>query len=251
MTLESRSKSVRSERPVEAGKSILLVEDETDLAEVVTYHLEREGYACRRVADGDAAIAEVHRRPPDLVVLDRMLPKLSGDEVALRLKRDPRSAAIPIIMLTAKAEESDELIGFALGADDYIRKPFSVKLLLARISAVLRREQAGSGEREVLTAGPIVLDRGRHEVMVNGEAVALTATEFRILSTLVSANGRVLNREQLIDAVLGHGVAVTNRTIDVHIAALRKKLGPASNCIQTVRGVGYAFRVPTGDSIEA
>jgi two-component system phosphate regulon response regulator PhoB len=251
VTLESRPRPTRSDRTAEAGKTVLLVEDETDLADVVTYHLERDGYTCRRVADGEAALAEVHRRPPDLIVLDRMLPKLSGDEVALRLKRDPRSAAIPIIMLTAKAEETDELIGFALGADDYIRKPFSVKLLLARVAAVLRRESGGAAEREVLTAGPIVLDRGRHEVTVHDETVQLTATEFRVLATLVGANGRVLNREQLIDAVLGHGVAVTNRTIDVHVAALRKKLGPASNCIYTVRGVGYAFRVPAGDAGEA
>lgn len=250
VTIESRTRSARGERPGEVGKAVLLVEDEADLAEVVSYHLEREGYVCRRVADGDSALAEVHRRPPDLIVLDRMLPKLSGDEVAQRLKRDSRSAAIPIIMLTAKAEETDELIGFALGADDYIRKPFSVKLLLARVAAVLRREQGSPGEREVVTAGPIILDRGRHEVTVAGEFVPLTATEFRVLAALVAANGRVLNRERLIDAVLGHGVAVTNRTIDVHIAALRKKLGPAAGCVQTVRGVGYAFRVPTGEAGE-
>jgi two-component system phosphate regulon response regulator PhoB len=251
VTLEPHTRPTRHDRPAEAGKVVLLVEDETDLADVVGFHLDREGYACRRVTDGEAALAEVRRRPPDLIILDRMLPRLSGDEVALRLKREPRTADIPIIMLTAKAEETDELVGFALGVDDYIRKPFSVKLLLARVAAVLRRELGAGTEREVVTAGPIVLDRGRHEVLVNGAALPLTATEFRVLATLVAANGRVLNREQLIDAVLGHGVAVTNRTIDVHIAALRKKLGPAANCVQTVRGVGYAFRVPAGEGAES
>jgi two-component system phosphate regulon response regulator PhoB len=233
---------------VDTGKTILIVEDEGDLLDVLYYHLEREGYKCRRARDGEAALAEVQRSKPDLVVLDRMLPKLSGDEVATQLKRDSRTADLPIIMLTAKAEDSDELVGFALGADDYIRKPFSMKLLLARISAVLRRDFSSRQEREVLTRGPVTLDRGRHEVTVDGQAVALTATEFRILATLMAAGGRVLDRGQLIDAVLGRNVAVTDRTIDVHIAALRKKLGTASRCIQTVRGVGYTFRVPVGET---
>ncbi|MCG3127117.1 MAG: Sensory transduction protein regX3 [Phycisphaerae bacterium] len=227
-----------------ASKSILIVEDETDLADVLRYHMEREGYLCRRAADGATAIAEVQRTPPDLVVLDRMLPKTTGDEVALRLKRDPRTAAIPIIMLTAKAEETDELVGFALGVDDYIRKPFSIKLLLARIAAVLRREEAGGAEKDVLSGGPIMLDRARHEVEVQGRPIVLTATEFRVLAALMNARGRVLDRERLIDAVLGTDVAVTNRTIDVHIAALRKKLGGAASWLRTVRGIGYAFRAP-------
>jgi len=232
---------------MDTGKLILVVEDESDITDAVCYHLEREGYRCRRARDGEAALAEVRRSLPDLIVLDRMLPKLSGDEVATRLKRDPRSANIPIIMLTAKAEETDELVGFALGADDYVRKPFSMKLLLARITAMLRRDRAAAQIREVLSIGPVVLDRGRHEVTVQGRPVVLTATEFRILATLMAADGRVLNRDQLIDAVLGHDVAVTDRTIDVHIAALRKKLGPAGGCIQTIRGVGYTFRVPVDE----
>lgn len=224
--------------------SILVVEDEVDLADVLCYHLEREGYQCRRAEDGERALAEAYRQPPDLIVLDRMLPSLSGDEVALRLKRDNRTSGIPIIMLTAKAEDEDELVGFALGADDYVRKPFSVKLVLARISAVLRRHKSSTAKREVLAVGPVVLDHGRHEVLAEGQPLDLTATEFRILATLMSGRGRVLTREQLIDAAIGHGAAVTNRAMDVHIAALRKKLGNASNCIHTVRGVGYAFRLP-------
>ncbi len=229
---------------MEGRSTILVVEDEVDLGDLVRYHLEREGYACRRAEDGERAMSEALRQPPDLIILDRMLPKVSGDEVATRLKRDARTQSIPIIMLTAKAEDEDELVGFALGADDYIRKPFSVKLLLARVSAVLRRQDTVSSPNEVLTSGPIVLDHGRHEVQVSGQPVDLTATEFKILAALMGARGRVLSRDQLIDSAIGHGAAVTNRAMDVHIAALRKKLGDEAGCIQTVRGVGYAFRLP-------
>lgn len=228
-------------------KSILVVEDETDLADLVCYHLEREGYEARRAGDGERALADAYRQQPDLIILDRMLPKVSGDEVARRLRRDDRLASIPIIMLTAKAEEADELVGFALGVDDYISKPFSTKLLLARVSAVLRREQGPGNQRDRLTIGAVVLDHGRHEVTVDDEQIDLTATEFRILASLMTARGRVMSREQLIESTLGHGAAVTNRAMDVHIAALRKKLRSASNCIQTIRGVGYAFRVGEAD----
>ncbi len=232
-------------------KTILVVEDEVDFADLVCFQLEKEGYAVRRLNDGTSVVTEVQRQAPDLILLDRMLPRISGDDVAMRLKRDPRTADIPIIMLTAKAEEADELVGFALGADDYVAKPVSVKVLLARIAAVLRRNDAVSQDREMFSAGPIVLDRGRHQVTVDGAAVALTATEFRVLGTLMQARGRVLDRGQVIDAVLGSGVAVTNRTIDVHVAALRKKLGSASGWIQTVRGVGYTFRAPVNSMSEA
>ena len=197
------------------------------------------------------AVAEAQRHPPDLILLDRMLPRLSGDEVALRLKRDTRTAAVPIVMLTAKDEDEDELVGFALGADDYVRKPFSVKLLLARVAAVLRRHQNGAAKKEVVTLGPVVLDHGRHEVTVDGQPLDLTATEFRILAALLTARGRVLTREQLIDNALGQGAAVTNRAMDVHIAALRKKMGRAADCIHTVRGIGYAFRSPPSETQES
>jgi two-component system phosphate regulon response regulator PhoB len=226
------------------------VEDEADLGEMVRFNLEREGYACRHVQDGQSAIAALAQQVPDLVIMDRMLPFMSGDDLTRRLKRDPRTAGVPVIMLTAKAEESDELVGFALGADDYVRKPFSVKLLLARVAAVLRREDPAVHENETLRAGPVTLDRSRHEVRVAGAPISLTATEFRILRELMAASGRVRMREQLIDSVLGVGVAVTNRTIDVHIAALRKKLGKAAGWIQTIRSVGYAFRAPSDDSTD-
>jgi DNA-binding response OmpR family regulator len=233
------------------GKAILVVEDEVDLANTLAYHLKRGGYDCRLAGDGQTALAEAQRQPPDLIVLDRMLPRLSGDDVAMRLRSDPRTARIPILMLTAKAEESDELVGFALGADDYVRKPFSTKLLLARIQALLRREQALHETADVLTAGPLVLDRGRHEVTLAGRALTLTAMEFRLLGALMAARGRVLSRSQLIDAALGTGVAVTDRTIDVHVAALRKKLKPAHDWLHTIRGVGYAFRAPTPEPDKA
>ncbi len=231
--------------------SVLVIEDETDLAELLHYHLEREGYHCRRVADGQQALAEAQRQPPDVIILDRMLPGLSGDEVAVRLRREPRTAGVPILMLTAKAEDEDELVGFALGADDYVRKPFSMKLLLARVDALLRRQRVPAAKREVLTVGSVTLDHGRHEVRVADRPVELTATEFRILSVLMGARGRVLTREQLIDQALGQGAPVTNRAMDVHIAALRKKLREAARCIHTIRGVGYAFRLPENEPQEA
>lgn len=229
---------------MDSSKSILVVEDERDIADALCYQLRREGYQCRHAIDGESALAEIRRSRPDLIVLDRMLPKLSGDEVAARVKREPSTSDVPIIMLTAKAEDADELVGFALGADDYVRKPFSIKLLVARIAAMLRREQVARQPQDVLSAGPIVLDRARHEVKIEGQAIVLTATEFKILATLMGAGGRVLSRSQLIDSVLGPHVAVTDRTMDVHIAALRRKLGPGSEWIQTVRGVGYTYRAP-------
>lgn len=227
-----------------ARRTILIVEDEKDLAELLRYNLERDNYSCACAMDGPSALVQLRQAKPDLIVLDRMLPGMSGDEVIAEVKRDPRTSSIPILMLTAKVEESDELVGFALGADDYVTKPFSMKLLLARISAILRRQRGREPDSQVLNSGPIRLDASRHEVTVGDSPVGVTATEFRLLRTLMSANGRVLSRNQLIDAVLGPSVAVTDRTIDVHITALRKKLGDTASWIQTVRGVGYTFREP-------
>ncbi len=230
--------------PMPKGRTVLVVEDEADLADALRYNLEREGYACRTAGDGRAAVAEIRRSAPDLVLLDRMLPGMSGDEVLSQVRHELRGGNIPVIMLTAKVEESDQLVGFALGADDYIPKPFSMKLLVARVAALLRRAEAVGPEPEVFSAGPIALDVGRHEVVVEGKSVGLTATEFRVLRALMAANGRVLSRSQMIDNVLGTDVAVTDRTIDVHITALRRKLGEAGAWIQTIRGVGYTLREP-------
>jgi two-component system phosphate regulon response regulator PhoB len=243
-TPQIRDRMKDEKKPAFRGKTILIVEDESDAAELLRYGLEREGHAVRRVPDGHSALVEARRNVPDLVLLDRMLPGISGDEVAAQLKRDPRTARIPIIMLTAKAEETDELVGFALGADDYITKPFSMKLLLARIQAVFRRADTTEEAPEVISEGPVTLDRGRHEVSVSGETISLTATEFRLLGVLMSARGRVMERTQLVERVMGTEVAVTDRTIDVHITALRRKLKDAAAWIQTIRGVGYTFREP-------
>lgn len=231
--------------------SVLVVDDEIDLADLICANLQKEGYTCRRQYDGAAALAEVQKSPPDLIVLDRMMPKLTGDEVLRRLRRDGRTSSIPVILLTAKAEETDELVGLALGADDYVRKPFSMKLLVARVSAVLRRREAAETGGEMLSHGPVAIDRGRHEVSVDGMPINLTAMEFRILATLMSARGRVMERDRVLDEVVGSGVGVTNRTIDVHIAALRRKLGTAAGWIHTIRGVGYAYREPTAEQAEA
>ena len=239
-----RADSGGNGRAVSVTKTILVVEDETDLAELIVFNLRREGYACSHVGDGLSALHEIQRKLPSLIVLDRMLPGMSGDEVLAELKRAPKTAAIPTIMLTAKADETDELVGFAIGADDYISKPFNMKRLIARVGAVLRRFAAAERPGDVVAMGPITLDDSRLEVTVDGAPVSLTATEFKMLRTLMSARGRVLDREQMIDAVLGPTVAVTDRTIDVHIASVRKKLGSAAAWVQTVRGAGYTFRPP-------
>jgi two-component system phosphate regulon response regulator PhoB len=227
-----------------ANKTILVVEDEADLADLIAYNLQRAGYVCRCASDGETALADARRQTPSLIILDRMLPKKSGDDVIAQLRRDPRTAEIPVLMLTAKVGESDQLTGFSLGADDYVTKPFSMKVLLARVAAILRRADVPDETHKVVTIGPISIDHSRHEVTVDGTPVQLTMTEFRLLSTLAAAHERVLDRQRLIDAALGQGVAVTDRTIDVHIAYLRKKLGRAASWIQTVRGVGYTFRPP-------
>lgn len=230
-----------------SARNILIVEDETDLRDLISFNLEREGFVCRRAADGDAAAAAVAHSLPDLIILDRMMPKRSGDEVIAALRRDHRTASIPVIMLTAKADEVDELVGFALGADDYVTKPFSMKTLVARVNALIRR--AGSvfpeSEKAVYQSGPVQLDGDRHEVTVDGSPVELTTTEFRLLKALIRADGRLKSREQLIDEALGQDVAVVDRTIDVHVAALRKKLGSGSQWIRTIRGAGYTWRRPT------
>ena len=208
-------------------------------------NLEKEGFRCNCTYAGDAALKRIQQHPPDLILLDRMLPGLSGDDVVSALKRDSRTASIPVIVLTAKAEESDQLVGFALGADDYVTKPFSMKVLLARVTALLRRLDAAEAEPEVFSDGPFRLIPSHHQLTVDGAPVHLTATEFRLFKTLMRARGKVLDRQQLISRAFGEHTAITDRTIDVHITALRKKIGAASTWVQTVRGVGYAFRQPT------
>jgi two-component system phosphate regulon response regulator PhoB len=190
--------------------------------------------------DGAAGLDRVRSSPPDLLVLDLMLPKLSGVELIREMRSDPRTSGVPVVMLTAKSEESDIVVGLQLGADDYVTKPFSMSVLLARIAAVLRRAAAGEAPgRGTLVAGPIRIDRERHQAELEGRPLPLTLTEFRILLALAAARGRVLTRNQLIDQAMGIDAVVTDRTIDVHMTALRRKLGAARRYIRTVRGIGY------------
>jgi DNA-binding response OmpR family regulator len=226
-----------------AKRRVLVVDDERDIVDLLKYNLSKNGYQPLVAGDGAEALEIAQREHPDLIVLDLMLPGLSGTEVARRLKADPQTANIPIVMLTAKGEETDIVVGLTLGADDYVTKPFSIKVLLARLTSVLRRAETTSGDGgAVLKAGPLSIDPARHEATVNGEQVKLTLTEFKLISALVSARGRVLTRDQLMDKALGTGVFVTDRAIDVHVTGIRKKLGDAHWLIHTVRGVGYRLR---------
>jgi DNA-binding response OmpR family regulator len=222
---------------------ILIVDDEEDILELVRYNLAREGYQTLCAAGGQEALKLVRQTAIDLMVLDLMLPDVDGLEVARQLKADSRSADLPIVMLTAKGEEADIITGLELGADDYITKPFSPKILLARVKAVLRRHaQPADREDAPLRIRELMIHPGRRDVQVAGEPVELTFSEFQILSFLARRPGWVFTRSQIVDAVRGDDYPVTDRSVDVQIVGLRKKLGPYGNYIQTVRGVGYRFK---------
>lgn len=221
------------------GKHVLIVDDERDLAELLTINLQRAGYRTSVAHDGRSALASIATDPPDLVILDIMMPELSGTEVAGRIRSDPATATLPIVMLTAKGEEVDEIVGLTVGADDYITKPFSIKVLLARVAAVLRRAEESAGSGAITRIGPVRINTDTHECVVDGAPVKLTLTEFRLLAALAQASGKVLSRSTLMNRAMGPGVTVTERTIDVHITSIRRKLGEAGQMIQTVRGVGY------------
>jgi DNA-binding response OmpR family regulator len=225
-----------------ASARILVVEDQRDLAELLVFNLTRSGYEATAVHDGREALEQIRKSTPDLLLLDVMLPGLTGTELASRLRADAATASLPIIMLTARTEEVDELVGLTVGADDYITKPFSTKVLLARIEAVLRRAAAAASDSPAarrLRVGGLELDLDTHQALVAGRPVRLTLTEFRLLASLLAVEGRVLSRHHLINKAMGPGVLVTERTIDVHMTAIRKKLGEHGGLIQTVRGVGY------------
>jgi two-component system phosphate regulon response regulator PhoB len=226
-----------------ASEHILAVDDEEDILELIRFNLKREGYKVSCAATGEEALRQVRTDKPDLVLLDLMLPGLDGLEVCKRLKREPRTEDIPIIMVTAKGEESDVVAGLELGADDYVTKPFSPKVLVARVRAVLRRHNAEPVEENAgIRIHDIVINPGRHEVLAAGKNVSLTFTEFRILHFLARRPGWVFTRMQIVDAARGEDVAVTDRSVDVHIVSLRRKLGDAGEYIETVRGVGYRFK---------
>jgi phosphate regulon transcriptional regulator PhoB len=230
--------------------TILVIDDEKDLIELVRYNLEKEGYDVIAAADGQSGLDVVKRHRPDLVVLDLMMPGLDGLQVCQQLRADPRAGRIPVIMLTAKATEADRVVGLELGADDYITKPFSPREVVARVKAVLRRSVPHQDPRQVIRSGDLTIDLSGHEVSFKGQRVSLTATEFRILEFLAARPGRVFSRDEIIDAALGNETAVFDRTIDVHITAIRRKLGGGADQIETVRGFGYKFR-HAGDVVTA
>lgn len=223
--------------------TILIVEDEQDLLDTLEFNLQREGYVTRRAASGRAGLDAAALEPaPDLVLLDLMLPDIPGTEVCRQLRAAERTRTVPIIMLTARGDELDRVVGFEVGADDYVTKPFSVRELMLRVRAILRRLSAPPEDPTRLQNGDLEIDPASHRVWVRGEEVRLTALEFRLLSTLLSRAGRVQTRDALLSDVWGMHAGLTTRTVDTHVTRLRKKLGDVGNYIETLRGVGYRFR---------
>jgi two-component system phosphate regulon response regulator PhoB len=223
------------------AERILVVDDEPDLLELVRVNLRQAGYDVETAEAGREALETLRRSPPDLMVLDLMLPDLSGTEICRRVRQDPELAALPIVMLTAKADEVDRVVGLELGADDYVTKPFSPRELTLRVRAVLRRRAPEARSEKTLQHGALRIDPERHRCFVEGDEITLTAKEFDLLRSLMERPGRVMTRDQLLDDVWGTDIAVTSRTIDTHLKRLREKLGKASDLIETVRGVGYRF----------
>jgi two-component system phosphate regulon response regulator PhoB len=238
----------------EAAKRVLVVEDEPDIAALIAYQLTREGFRVETAANGNEALSAVSREIPDLIVLDRMLPGLSGDEVLQTLRTESATRAIPVLVLTAKREQEDRIAGFELGADDYLTKPFSPRELVLRVQAILRRLEKTPGEAggKVIRVGPVTVDVSAHQALLDGEELHLTPTEFRLLQSLVERSGRTQSRQQLLErawSVESHiSDRIQTRTVDMHVRRLRSKLGRVGDWIETVRGFGYRFRVPEGDS---
>jgi two-component system phosphate regulon response regulator PhoB len=225
-------------------KRILVIEDETDIREMLSLRLKKENFVVREASEGVAGLKKAMEELPDLILLDLMLPSTSGLDILRKLRNNRKTAQVPIIIVSAKGDESDIVAGLELGADDYVTKPFNMSILIARINALLRRFQTSEAPPpKVVSAGPIEINTDRHLVAVDGEPVTLTRTEFGILYTLATAKGRVLTRNQLINEVIGSDAMATERTIDVHVTSLRSKLGDAKKLIETVRGVGYRFSV--------
>jgi DNA-binding response OmpR family regulator len=222
--------------------TILVIDDEKDLVELVRYNLEKEGFDVIAAADGKAGLDIALRHRPDLVLLDWMMPGVDGLEVCRQLRADARTARIPVLMLTAKAAEPDRVVGLEMGADDYVSKPFSPRELAARVRALLRRRDQETAPPDVIRRGDVVIDSVRHTVSCRGKAVDLTPTEFRILRFLASRPGRVFSRDEILEGALDREDAVVARTIDVHVTALRKKLGRCGPVVETVRGFGYRFK---------
>lgn len=228
---------------------ILIVEDDRALSDVLRYNLTQAGYDVHTAFDGRDALYQARVKLPDVVLLDLMIPIIDGIEVSKQLRAQPQTRGTRIVMLTAKGEESDQMVGFSVGADDYVVKPFSVKLLLERVKALLRRNAAEDAlSAEVITAGRVQVDRIRHRALVDDHPISLTPSEFRLLMTMIRQPGRAFGRIELMEAALGDDANALERTIDVHIRSLRKKLGEAREHIETVRGVGYRFLEPVSQS---
>src|SRR5438128_1480660 len=224
-----------------SGRKILIIEDETDVADLLTLNLRKAGYRVSTAADGASGLQKARDDKPDFIILDLMLPKMSGLEVCKILKNDTATSQIPILMLTAKAEEIDRIVGLEFGADDYVTKPFSPREVLLRIQAIMRRSE-GKVDEEQLSAGLITIDPARHQVSVAGKVIHLTSIEFKLLRTLLQRRGRVQARDRLLNDVWGYESIIDTRTVDTHVRRLREKLGKAGDGIETVRGFGYRFR---------
>ncbi len=222
-----------------ANKKILVADDEPDVLQLVSMNLKNAGFNVLKAEDGMTALTLAREAAPALIVLDLMLPEMSGLEVCKVLKKEPGTAQIPIIMLTAKAEEVDRIVGLELGADDYLTKPFSPRELVLRVKSVMRRAQGAGETGDLLTLGPIRIDRARYEITVEGKPVEFTATEFKLLTLLIERRGRVQSRDTLLNDVWGYESAIDTRTVDTHVRRVREKLGKTADCIETVRGFGY------------
>ncbi|MFQ5743868.1 MAG: response regulator [Acidobacteriota bacterium] len=227
-----------------AKSQILIIEDDPDILELLQYNLEREGFEVLVAEDGETGLREAATRRPSLILLDLMLPGMAGLDVCRQLQRQEETSRIPVVMVTAKGEESDVVLGLELGADDYITKPFGVRELVARVRSVLRRAEANRppAVEGRIEQGPIVIDQSRHEVLLDGELVELTLAEFRLLRALAANPGRVLTRDQLISRITAGGYQIAERNVDVHVAAVRRKMKKIADLIVTVRGVGYKLR---------
>tara|TARA_Y100000817_G_scaffold227091_1_gene179881 strand:+ start:676 stop:1362 length:687 start_codon:yes stop_codon:yes gene_type:complete len=223
------------------SQKIYIVEDEPDIRETLKYNFSNEGFKVSTAPDGEEALSNIKKVLPDVLILDLMLPGISGLDVCKSIRADDDIRDISIIMLTAKGEEIDRVIGFELGADDYVTKPFSVRELILRVKVLLKKQRESLVENKLVTFGPIRIDLDAHELKINDKEIVLTALEFKLLQHLVKRKGRVQTREQLLGDVWGYSAEVTTRTVDTHIKRLREKLGNTSDYIQTIRGVGYRF----------
>lgn len=233
-------------------RRVLVVDDEPDLVELLQFNLEKSGFGVLTASNGREALNAARIERPDLAIVDVMMPEMDGIELVKRLKADPKTSTMPILMLTAKTAEQDELAALSIGADDYVPKPFSMKILLARVQSLLRRSTERVSETgDELRLGEIFVDLRSHEARLRDKSLALTKTEFRILAALIAAEGRVLSRASLIGKAIGVGVAVTKRTIDVHVTSLRRKLEDHGAMIRTVRGVGYRAAETDPQEVEA